>query len=127
MIERAHPLPPPPADCPLERYLNMVSGAWVSRILWFLQFGPRRYGDLRRDLKSVSAKVLTDKLRMLEAGGLVVRRVIDASPPQVEYSLSARGRAFGPVFRAMEQVATELDRLDALEAASGTPETKPGP
>lgn len=111
-------LHPPPAPCPLERYLNVVSGAWVPRILWYLRSGPRRFGELRRDLVSVSSKVLTAKLRSLEADGLVEREVIDASPPRVSYSLSARGRAFEPVFQAMIDVSDRLDRLDAAALRS---------
>lgn len=102
----------PPENCPLEHYLHIVSGAWVPRILWFLRFGPRRFGDLRRDLGKISAKVLTSKLRTLEEEGIILRQVIPTFPPQVEYSLSPRGRAFEPVFDAMEQVAVELARLD---------------
>ncbi|TAH47803.1 MAG: transcriptional regulator [Betaproteobacteria bacterium] len=123
MNDHGKPRPPPPEDCPLERYLHVVSGAWVPRIVWFLRFGPRRYGDLRRDLKSISGKVLTEKLRALESDGLVVRRVIDSSPPQVEYSLSPRGRAFDPVFDAMVKVSAELERLDAIEVSDGATET----
>ena len=89
----------------------MLSGTWAPRIVWYLRFGARRYGDLRRDLGSISSKVLTDKLRALEADGLVVRRVIAASPPQVEYSLSARGRAFEPVYKAMVAVSARLENL----------------
>ncbi|ATE61663.1 winged helix-turn-helix transcriptional regulator [Thauera sinica] len=117
MPPRDDPRSPPPDDCPLERYLHVVAGTWVPRIIWFLRFGPRRFGDLKRDLKSVSPKVLTGKLRALEAEGLVVRRVIDASPPQVEYSLSLRGRAFDPVFEAMARVSAELKRLDGMAPA----------
>lgn len=108
--------PPPPAPCPLERYLQVVSGAWVPRIVWYLSFGPRRFGQLRRDLGSVSSKVLTAKLRSLEADGLVERALIDASPPQVSYSLSARGRAFEPVFQAMVDVSEKLALLDSADA-----------
>lgn len=117
MAQRSEPFPPPPGECPLERYLHVVSGSWVPRIIWYLRHGPRRFGELRRDLDPVSSKVLTAKLRALEADGLVLRRVIDASPPQVEYALSARGRAFDPVFEAMVEVAARLDRLDAAERA----------
>lgn len=117
MAQRSKPLPTPPDNCPLERYLHVVSGSWVPRIIWFLRFGPRRFGELRRDLGSVSGKVLTAKLRSLEADGLVDRRVIAASPPQVEYSLSARGRAFDPVFEAMLKVSVKLQRMDDVGAA----------
>ncbi|MBS0492372.1 MAG: helix-turn-helix transcriptional regulator [Proteobacteria bacterium] len=112
----ATPLPPP-RDCPLSRYLHIVSGTWVPRIIWFLRFGPRRFGDLRRDLEGISPKVLTAKLRALEQENLVVRRVIPSSPPQVEYSLSQRGQAFDPVFQAMETVAAELERMAARDRA----------
>jgi DNA-binding HxlR family transcriptional regulator len=116
MTARDVPMQPPPDDCPLERYLHVVSGAWVPKIVWFLRFGPRRFGNLRRDLGTISPKVLTAKLRALEEEELIVRRVIATSPPQVEYSLSARGRAFDPVFEAMERVANELKRMDASRA-----------
>jgi DNA-binding HxlR family transcriptional regulator len=88
----------------------------VPKIIWFLRVGPRRFGDLRRDLGKISPKVLTAKLRALEAEDLVVRRVIATSPPQVEYSLSARGRVFDPVFEAMERVSADLKRMDAARA-----------
>lgn len=114
------PIPPPPAPCPLERYLHVVSGAWVPRILWYLRFGPRRYGELRRDLASISTKVLTEKLRALNAEGLVERRVIAASPPRVEYSLSARGRAFEPLFDAMQKVSARLERMDSAGIVRGS-------
>src|SRR5438105_3817200 len=105
MTVRDAKMQPPPNDCPLERYLHVVSGAWVPKIIWYLRFGPRRFGYLRRDLGTISSKVLTAKLRALEKEALIVRRVIPSSPPQVEYSLSTRGRAFDPVFEAMETVS----------------------
>ena len=114
-MTQGKPPPPPPKPCPLERYLHVMSGTWVPRIVWYLRFGARRYGDLKRELNSISSKVLTEKLRALEADGFVVRRVIEASPPQVEYSLSARGRAFEPVYKATMTVAAKLEKLDAEE------------
>lgn len=84
----------------------------MPQIIWFLRYSPRRFGDLRRDVGDVSPKVLTSKLRRLEHAGFVVRRVLHTSPPQVEYSLSTLGKAFEPVFRALDRVATKLSRLD---------------
>lgn len=112
MAQRSNPLPPPPDDCPLERYLHVVSGTWVPRIVWYL-----RFGKLRRDLDPISSKVLTTKLCALEADGLVVRWVIEVWPLQVEYCLSTRGRAFDPVYEAMVAVAAKLEKLDAAELA----------
>jgi DNA-binding HxlR family transcriptional regulator len=100
--------PAPARPYPLERYLEIVSGTWVPRIIWFLLEGPRRFADLQRDMDGVSAKVLTSKLRALEREQVVQRTVLPKSPPQVEYALTERGRAFEPVFRSMEEAANRL-------------------
>lgn len=100
--------PPLPNDCPLEDVLSLLAGAWTVQILWFLRAGPRRFGDLRRDLARVSTKVLTNRLRVMEAHGLLEREVLPSSPPQVEYSLTPLSRELEPVLNCMEQVARQL-------------------
>ena len=102
------PQPPPPRPCPLEKYLAILSGPWVPRILWFLLDGPRRFTELQRDLNGISAKVLASKLRALERENIVKRTVFPTTPPQVEYRLTARGRTIEPVLKAMEQAADDL-------------------
>lgn len=102
------PIGPPPRPCPLEKYLEVISGTWVPRILWHLLERPRRFADLQRDLDGISAKVLASKLRGLEREQIVSRTVHPTNPPQVEYAITARGRAFEPVFRAMELAASQL-------------------
>lgn len=114
-MTRLRPIPakqlPLPADCPLEDVLSLLAGAWTTQILWFLRAGPRRYGDLRRDLGRVTTKVLTQRLRVMERHGMIDRNVLPGKPPQVEYSLTALGREFGPLLDSMEQVARRLRRL----------------
>lgn len=100
--------PPLPHDCPLEDVLSLLAGAWTVQILWFLRAGPRRFGDLRRDLARVSTKVLTNRLRVMQAHGLLVRQVLPSNPPQVEYSLTALSRVLEPVLNSMEAVARRL-------------------
>lgn len=80
------------------------------RILWYLPMGPRKFGELRRDLGRISSKVLTDRLRRMEAQGVVVRKVLAGKPRQVEYRLSALGEEFCPVLEAMRQVAEKLQK-----------------
>lgn len=101
----------PPSDCPVEECLKFLAGAWTPKIIWFLQTGPRRFGDLRRDLGTISSKVLTERLREMERQGVVHRKVIPSSPPTVEYSLTPLGGEFGPVFEAMNKVAKKLLRI----------------
>ena len=76
----------------LERVLKFYSKKWTARAIYFLSGEPRRFGDLRRDLKGVSAKVLTQRLIALERAGIVNRSELETVPPSVEYSLTKTGR-----------------------------------
>jgi len=100
--------PPLPDNCPLEDVLALLAGAWTVQILWFLRAGPRRFGDLRRDLGGASTKVLTNRLRVMQQHGLLEREVLPGNPPQVEYSLTTVSRELEPILNSMEQVARRL-------------------
>jgi DNA-binding HxlR family transcriptional regulator len=76
--------------------LNMASsifiGRWTPKILFSLRDRPYRHGQLRRQLGSVSQRMLTRTLRNLESTGLIARRVTQAKAITVEYSLTQLGR-----------------------------------
>jgi DNA-binding HxlR family transcriptional regulator len=101
-------VPPPVADCPLTLCVDYISSAWTPHILWYLRHGPRRFGDLRRDLDGVSAKVLTTRLRELEERLMIRRAVVPTSPPTTEYSLTELGERFSPILDAIVAVGHEL-------------------
>lgn len=101
-----------PVDCPLKECLRFLAGAWTPEIMWYLREEPRRFGDLRRDLGTISSKVLTTRLRELEEQGVVNRKVMPTSPPTVEYSLTDLGRRFEPVLHVIAEVGRELKRRD---------------
>jgi len=69
-----------------------------------LQAGPRRFNELRGDLRTVSAKVLASHLRRLEGAGLVHRELRPTSPPTVEYSLTELGQQLKPALELLLQV-----------------------
>jgi DNA-binding HxlR family transcriptional regulator len=75
--------------------LEVLGGKWVVPIVGVLSSGAHRHGALRAALGagSVSQKVLTETLRRMEAGGLVVRRVRGDVPPAVLYGLTDLGRS----------------------------------
>lgn len=102
--------PPPPEGCPLDACLKFLSGAWTVRILWYLAMGPRKFGELRRDLGRISSKVLTERLRRMEAQRVVMRKVLATKPRQVEYRLTALGEELCPVLDAMRHVAEKLQQ-----------------
>lgn len=105
---RPNSRPPPPDPCELDDCLHFLQKTWVPKIIWFLRGEPRRFGDLGRDLAGISPKVLTERLRMMEAMGVIRRTVLPTSPPQVEYALTELGEHFDPVFQAMVEVGAQL-------------------
>jgi DNA-binding HxlR family transcriptional regulator len=107
---RANKSGPAPVGCPLEASLKLLAGAWTPQILWYLRTEPRRFGDLKRDLGQISAKVLTTRLRELEKRGVVTREVKHTSPPTVEYALTGLGHKLNPILESIAEVGTEIQR-----------------
>ena len=101
---------PVPQPCPLEHSLKLLAGAWTPQIIWYLQSEPRRFGDLKRDLGKVSAKVLTTRLRELEKKSVIIRNVMHTSPPTVEYSLTELGHKMGPILHTIADLGTEIQK-----------------
>ncbi|WP_229790194.1 winged helix-turn-helix transcriptional regulator [Deinococcus humi] len=81
----------------------MIEGKWTTLILRDLLSGTRRFGELRSSLSGISPKTLTDRLRDLEAQGVLTRQVFPEIPPRVEYTLTDKGRALGSVVRALAE------------------------
>ena len=100
--------PPAPGVCPLSECMKLLGGAWTPNIIWYLSGGPRRFGELRTDIPKISAKVLAARLRTLETKGVIARKVVDTSPPSVEYSLCELGRELIPVIGAIVKVGEKL-------------------
>lgn len=105
--------PAPPNACPLSACMAVLGGAWTPNIIWNLSGGPRRFSELRVDIPKVSAKVLTARLRALEAKGVVVREVKPTSPPSVEYSLTDLGQQLVPAINAIAEVGHQLEERAA--------------
>ncbi|MBI1196251.1 MAG: transcriptional regulator [Phenylobacterium sp.] len=84
---------PLPAACGGRKALVLLGRAWTLAVVWKLSGGPRRFSELRLDLPQITPKVLTTRLRELEAEGLVRRTEVATSPPTVEYALTELGEA----------------------------------
>lgn len=89
------------ASCPVARAMDVLDGKWTMLVIRDLLAGTRRFSQLRASLTGISPKTLTDRLRVLEAHGLVTRTIYAEVPPRVEYALTDRGRALGPVVTAL--------------------------
>jgi len=87
--------------CPVQASINVISGKWKVQILWHLSFGPRGFAELRRKLKGISEKVLTQQLKELHRDGVIHREMIPKTPPRVTYSLNAEGKKLVPMMEAL--------------------------
>jgi len=87
----------PVGGCPLTAALAAIGGKWKLIILYWLAESPKHFAALRREMPSISQKVLTQQLRELVNDGLVHREPKGAVPAPVEYSLTDYGRSVLPL------------------------------
>ena len=85
----------------------LMGDRWKILIVRDLLTGTKRFGELKKSLVGISQKVLTQHLRIMEANGLVHRKVYAEVPPRVEYSLTDLGRSLKLVHDAMRQWGEE--------------------
>jgi DNA-binding HxlR family transcriptional regulator len=81
-----------PNVCGVTAALAVIDGKWKTALLWLLESGPQRPGELRRRLPGLTEKVLGQALREMTEDGLVHREVYDVLPLKTEYSLTPFGR-----------------------------------
>lgn len=92
--------------CPSRQVLSLVTSRWAVLVVGALEHGPLRFGALRRRLEGISQKVLTDKLRDLEAAGLITRTTVDR-PLAVSYELTAVGHSLTEPLAALRDWAQD--------------------
>ncbi len=88
-------------SCPVELTVDVIGGRWRAALLAHLKEGAHRYGELRRRTPGISEKMLSQRLRELEADGLIARRDLGTVPPHIEYDLTDEGRSLAPVLHAL--------------------------
>ena len=99
----------------ISNLLSRIGDKWSVLVVETLGHGSKRFNELRREIPSVSQRMLTLTLRNLERDGIVSRTVTPTIPPRVDYELTELGRSLlGPV-RALTQWA--IDHVDAIHGA----------
>lgn len=82
--------------------MSLIEGKYKMTILYCLMaYAPVRYNELKRYLKNVSDKTLSQKLKELCADGLIEKVIYPQIPPKVEYSLTKRGESLMEVLDQM--------------------------
>lgn len=99
--------------CPVEMTLQVMGDRWKVLIIRDLLGGTKRFGELKRSIGSISQKMLTQNLRVMEASGLLVRKVYAEVPPRVEYTLTATGYSLKSVLESMAAWGTAYKEKQA--------------
>ena len=86
---------------------DLLERRWQLSIIYAALTGAIRFNEFADAVGGISPRMLAERLRDLEAAGLVERTVIPSSPPTVEYRLTDRGRRLGPLLDAMREYARE--------------------
>lgn len=89
------------AECPVVLTARIVSGKWTLLVLRDLESGPKRFTELERSLSGISPRTLSQRLRVLEAEGIIARTAYSETPPRVDYELTPKGSALMPIVSAM--------------------------
>jgi len=79
--------------CPrFHKAIELVGSRWTGAVLQVLRPGAKRFSDVRDAIPQISDRMLCERLRELEAEGIVLRHVVPESPGRVEYELTEKGR-----------------------------------
>ena len=88
--------------CPdFHHAVELIGKRWAGAILWALADRPYYFGELCQSVPGLSDRLLSRRLRELEAEGLVSRTVHEGNPPRVSYSLTEKGEALQPAIQEL--------------------------
>jgi DNA-binding HxlR family transcriptional regulator len=94
-------------SAPFQRAIELIGKRWTGAVIRALMTGAARFNQLLMGIPGISDRVLTERLRELEAEGLVERLVDPGPPVRVSYRLTPRGRALGPVIASVDAWAAD--------------------
>jgi DNA-binding HxlR family transcriptional regulator len=109
--------PSSPVCRTISTLLARIGDKWTVLVVQTLGEGSKRFNELRREIPSVSQRMLTLTLRNLERDGLVNRTVTPTIPPRVDYELTELGQSLLKPILGLANWA--LDNIEAIHDAQG--------
>jgi DNA-binding HxlR family transcriptional regulator len=91
-----------------QKAIDVLGRPWTGLILALLQKRALRFGELAADARGVGAKMLSSRLKELEARKIVARRLVERPTPHLVYQLTPKGRGFRRVAAALERWGRDL-------------------
>jgi len=112
-----------PEESPLAQAVARVGDRWTLLVVDALRQGPRRFNDLIDELPGIASNVLSQRLKHLEAEGVIISRPYQMRPPRQAYELTAAGRGLAGALRLLAQWgASQSGHAEPLRHVScGTP------
>ena len=107
--------PMSPVSRTISTLLSRIGDKWTVLVVQTLGSGSKRFNELRREIPSVSQRMLTLTLRNLERDGLVSRAVTPSIPPRVDYALTELGKSLQEPICGL--VSWALDHVEDIHAA----------
>lgn len=105
--------------CPrYHKAVELIGRRWSGAIISAMLGGDTRYHEIRESVPDISDRMLAERLRELEAEGVVVRHVFPTTPVRIEYELTAKGRALQAAIVAIEDWANEWIEPSVVTAGS---------
>ena len=93
--------------CPhYHKAVEIIGARWSGAILQVMLGGATRFGAIEAAIPEMSSRMLSQRLKELEAAGLAERSVLPEKPVRISYRLTAKGRALAPVVRALSAWAS---------------------
>ena len=90
------------STCPIANVLDIVGDKWTLLVVRdLLVLGKRRYGEFQNSPEAIPTNILAERLKRLEAAGLIKKEFYQDNPPRAEYLLTRKGADLGPILRAM--------------------------
>lgn len=101
------------STCPMDKTLRLLMGPWTTYILWLLVNNQTmRFGQLRKQMPGISAKMLSERLKMLTAADIISRTQEETIPPKVTYAFTERGKELTTVLAHIHDLAVRWDEED---------------
>jgi DNA-binding HxlR family transcriptional regulator len=117
------------SPCAIGGLLEVLTRPWTLHILWALSHnGPARFGVLKKQVEGISSRVLTERLRTLEAKGFIFRNYVPTIPPAVTYGITDRMKDIEKVLGQLEGLARKWQgdgSATSTSTGSGSPGKSP--
>jgi DNA-binding HxlR family transcriptional regulator len=116
LSQSAKPARIAPQICPhYHRAIELIGRRWTGAILSAMLNGATRYTEIINAVPGLSDRLLSERLKELEAEGIVTRVVFPETPVRIEYLLTAKGRDLGEVTDAVTAWASRWSREAGVE------------